>query len=138
MFPIRATGVSTKPIRKAAAAFIASLTADQTRRTVFDVDDPEWRTWVNVDNGIYVRVRCDACGEIVQARINPTSELSLLDDGEGYFVRKVLIGRQCYRPIEVELDEFIKAGGSAKCLTLRLDGEEAASWKHRTPADSAS
>ena len=27
------------------------------------------------------------------------------------------------------LTEFIKAGGSAKCLTLRLDGEEAASWK---------
>lgn len=26
------------------------------------------------------------------------------------------------------LDEFLKAGGSAKCLTLRLDGEEAASW----------
>ena len=28
----------------------------------------------------------------------------------------------------VELDEFIKAGGSAKCLTIRLDGEEAAGW----------
>lgn len=26
------------------------------------------------------------------------------------------------------LDEFLKAGGSAKCLTLRLDGEEAAGW----------
>jgi N-dimethylarginine dimethylaminohydrolase len=26
------------------------------------------------------------------------------------------------------LDEFLKAGGSAKCLTLRLDGEEAAEW----------
>jgi len=34
-----------------------------------------------------------------------------------------------YRPIEVELDEFLKAGGSAKCLTLRLDGEEAAGWR---------
>src|SRR4029077_10119220 len=55
LFPIRATGVSTEPIRKAAAAFIASLTPDQARRTVFDVEDPEWRTWVNVDNGIYVR-----------------------------------------------------------------------------------
>jgi N-dimethylarginine dimethylaminohydrolase len=33
-----------------------------------------------------------------------------------------------YAPIEVELDEFIKAGGSAKCLTLRLDGEDAAVW----------
>jgi arginine dihydrolase len=33
-----------------------------------------------------------------------------------------------YSPVEVELDEFLKAGGSAKCLTLRLDGEEAAPW----------
>ena len=29
----------------------------------------------------------------------------------------------------VELDEFLKSGGSAKCLTLRLDGEEAAVWQ---------
>jgi N-dimethylarginine dimethylaminohydrolase len=33
-----------------------------------------------------------------------------------------------YRSIEVELDEFLKAGGSAKCLTLRIDGEDAAGW----------
>jgi N-dimethylarginine dimethylaminohydrolase len=33
-----------------------------------------------------------------------------------------------YTPVAVELDEFLKAGGSAKCLTLRLDGEEAAVW----------
>jgi N-dimethylarginine dimethylaminohydrolase len=33
-----------------------------------------------------------------------------------------------YQPIQVELDEFIKSGGSAKCLTIRLDGEEAAAW----------
>ena len=33
-----------------------------------------------------------------------------------------------YEPTAVELDEFLKAGGSAKCLTLRLDGEEAAVW----------
>lgn len=31
-----------------------------------------------------------------------------------------------YATVAVELDEFLKAGGSAKCLTLRLDGEEAA------------
>jgi N-dimethylarginine dimethylaminohydrolase len=34
-----------------------------------------------------------------------------------------------YTPIATPLDEFVKAGGSAKCLTLRLDGEEAAAWK---------
>jgi N-dimethylarginine dimethylaminohydrolase len=35
-----------------------------------------------------------------------------------------------YLPVETPLDEFVKAGGSAKCLTLRLDGEEAAAWRH--------
>ena len=34
-----------------------------------------------------------------------------------------------YEPVGVELDEFHKAGGSAKCLTLRLDGEDAAVWE---------
>jgi N-dimethylarginine dimethylaminohydrolase len=33
-----------------------------------------------------------------------------------------------FEPVAIELDEFLKAGGSAKCLTLRLDGEEAAVW----------
>jgi N-dimethylarginine dimethylaminohydrolase len=33
-----------------------------------------------------------------------------------------------YQSMAVTLDEFLKAGGSAKCLTLRLDGEEAAVW----------
>jgi N-dimethylarginine dimethylaminohydrolase len=30
---------------------------------------------------------------------------------------------------ECPLSEFVKAGGSAKCLTLRLDGEDAAAWR---------
>ncbi len=34
-----------------------------------------------------------------------------------------------YETRETPLDEFVKAGGSAKCLTLRLDGEEAAAWR---------
>lgn len=33
-----------------------------------------------------------------------------------------------YQTHSTDLDEFIKAGGSAKCLTLRLDGESAAVW----------
>jgi N-dimethylarginine dimethylaminohydrolase len=40
------------------------------------------------------------------------------------------LARAGYTSHEVLLDEFLKAGGSAKCLTLRLDGEEAASWKY--------
>ena len=38
--------------------------------------------------------------------------------------------RHGFDTAETPLDEFVKAGGSAKCLTLRLDGEEAAAWKH--------
>ena len=55
LFPVRATGVSTEPVRVAADAFLASLTGTQAIRTVFAVDDAEWRRWSNVDNGIYVR-----------------------------------------------------------------------------------
>jgi N-dimethylarginine dimethylaminohydrolase len=40
-----------------------------------------------------------------------------------------------FTPHETPLDEFIKAGGSAKCLTLRLDGEDASSWKGRWPVE---
>jgi N-dimethylarginine dimethylaminohydrolase len=36
--------------------------------------------------------------------------------------------RAGFLPHESPLDEFLKAGGSAKCLTLRLDGEDAAVW----------
>ena len=40
------------------------------------------------------------------------------------------LARLGFKPKATPLDEFVKAGGSAKCLTLRLDGEEAAGWKH--------
>jgi hypothetical protein len=56
----------------------------------------------SADGGVYIRVKCNACGELIQARINPTSELSQADEG-GYYVRKVLVGRECFRPIEVQL-----------------------------------
>ena len=34
-----------------------------------------------------------------------------------------------YEPHATPLGEFVKSGGSAKCLTLRLDGEDAAAWR---------
>lgn len=37
--------------------------------------------------------------------------------------------RHGFHPVATPLSEFVKAGGSAKCLTLRLDGEDAAAWK---------
>jgi hypothetical protein len=53
LFPIRSTGVSTEPVRAAAEAFLGSLTVTQRAATVFPVDDPEWRKWMN--QHFYVR-----------------------------------------------------------------------------------
>jgi hypothetical protein len=53
LFPIRSTGVSTKPVRKAADAFLKSLSPEQRAKTAFAADDPEWRKWMN--QHFYVR-----------------------------------------------------------------------------------
>ena len=53
LFPIRSTGVSTGPVRQAASAFLASLSDAQRKKTIFPVDDPEWRKWMN--QHFYVR-----------------------------------------------------------------------------------
>lgn len=53
LFPVRSTGVSTGPVRDAARAFLAALTPAQRAKTVFPVDDPEWRKWMN--QHFYVR-----------------------------------------------------------------------------------
>ena len=81
LFPIRATAVSTEPIRLAAAAFIDSLSPTQLIRTMFAVDDAEWRRWSNVDNGLYVRqgvslkempvVQREAAMALVRASLSP-------------------------------------------------------------------
>ncbi len=44
------------------------------------------------------------------------------------------LARRGFRSHETPLSEFVKAGGSAKCLTLRLDGEEAADWAAAGPS----
>ena len=50
LYSIKSTGVSTAPVRKAAQAFLASLTPDERKRTVFPMDDDQWRKWENIDD----------------------------------------------------------------------------------------
>ena len=47
LFPISPTGVSTEPVRNAAERFIAALTSVQLTRTMFPIDDIQWRKWMN-------------------------------------------------------------------------------------------
>lgn len=47
LFPIRSTGVSTEPVRKAAVTFLDGLKEEQRKKTLFPVDSDEWRKWMN-------------------------------------------------------------------------------------------
>jgi hypothetical protein len=53
LFEISPTGVATESVRNAAEKFIASLTTVQLARTMFPVDDIQWRKWMN--QHFYVR-----------------------------------------------------------------------------------
>ena len=51
-------------------------------------------------------VKCNRCGEIIEGRIDMDNDLSLNDEGDGYIVRKGLIGsgeNHCFQQIEVEM-----------------------------------
>lgn len=47
LFKIESTGVTTEPVVEAAKKFLAGLNDEQRKRTVFAVDDREWRRWDN-------------------------------------------------------------------------------------------
>jgi uncharacterized protein DUF3500 len=53
LFGIHSTGVSTEPVRKAAESFLAALSEPQRAKTLYAVDDEEWRKWMN--QHFYVR-----------------------------------------------------------------------------------
>jgi Protein of unknown function (DUF3500) len=53
LFQISPSGVSTEPVRNAAEKFIASLNNVQLAKTLFPVDDIQWRKWMN--QHFYVR-----------------------------------------------------------------------------------
>ena len=48
LFPLRSTGVETRPMAEAAQAFLATLSPDQRAKAVFPLDAAERRTWINV------------------------------------------------------------------------------------------
>jgi hypothetical protein len=47
LFQISPSGISAEPVRNAAEKFIATLTSVQLVRTMFPVDDIQWRKWMN-------------------------------------------------------------------------------------------
>lgn len=51
------------------------------------------------------QVKCKRCSETIEGRVDLDNDLSLNDEGNGYLVRKGLIGsNRCFQQIEVELN----------------------------------
>ena len=50
-------------------------------------------------------VKCRRCGELIEGRVDLDNDLSLNDEGNGYLVRKTLMGsNRCFQQIQVELN----------------------------------
>jgi N-dimethylarginine dimethylaminohydrolase len=97
---------------------------------------------------IYYPAAFDEYGRKVLTETIPHLHAVAEDEARSFACNAVVVGRTVvtntgcpdlhrllktlgYDPVETPLSEFVKAGGSAKCLTLRLDGEEAAEWGRR-------
>lgn len=51
------------------------------------------------------QVKCKRCSEIIEGRVDLDNDLSLNDEGNGYLVRKTLMGsNRCFQQIQVELN----------------------------------
>jgi len=55
------------------------------------------------DDGVYVYVRSARSGEVIQVRIHRYNDLSQDEQGEGYHVRKVIVGDKSFDRIEAQL-----------------------------------
>lgn len=57
-------------------------------------------------NAYWIYAQCRRCGEPLKARINLMNDLSEAEDGEGWIVRKGLVGsgaNRCFQTVEVTL-----------------------------------
>ena len=60
------------------------------------------------DNALWLHVRCDRCGEVIDLRVDRRYDVAsnLLDPGEegpAYTMRKDVVGDRCFRRISVSL-----------------------------------
>ena len=105
LFGIRSTGVSTKPVMDAAAAFIAALTPEQRRATMFAVDDIEWRRWNNVHRAERAGVRFKEMTEDQRTRAFALLEAALSAKGLQK-TRSIMRLNETIAEITKRLDEY--------------------------------
>jgi hypothetical protein len=56
----------------------------------------------NDRDGLYIYVKLHRCDDVMQVRINVNNDLSMSDEGDGYWVRKLISG-QDYHCTQAEL-----------------------------------
>jgi hypothetical protein len=82
LFPVRATGISTRPLREAAAAFLAALDDAQRARACFGLDSDAWRRWSNIHPFLMRHgVSLDELSPAPRERALALLHASLSDDG---------------------------------------------------------
>lgn len=101
---------------------------------------------LTTDSAIYFPGAFDEYGKRALAELIPNLIEVAESDARSFGCNAVVVGQSIvtntgcddlslklkaegFEPIATPLSEYVKSGGSAKCLTLRLDGEEAAVWK---------
>lgn len=82
-------------------------------------------------NALYVYARPQYCQKIVEVRINLLNDLSMTDDGKGYFVRKLATATRCPFPAEIYIyfDKNRRMTGSNVEKGELVSEEEFLQWK---------
>lgn len=89
------------------------------------------------DRGIYFYVQPKMCQEIIQVRVDPMNELSRMDDGDGFYVRKLVSGHRC--PFQTELEIFFNKNRNVSNTQI-TNGTivEEAQWQAQQPSQTES
>ncbi len=125
LFPIRSTGVSTGPVRKAAKEFLAALTEPQRTRTKFAVDDIEWRKWMNQDFYVRQGVGFDEMSEPQKQKAFGMLKASL--SAKGLQLSKDIM-RLNYTLGELNNNDFVRYGEWQYWITIMGDPAGNGPW----------
>jgi Protein of unknown function (DUF3500) len=125
LYEIRATGVTTAPVREAAQRFIATLTGEQRANTLFPVEDIEWRKWAN--QHIYLR---QGLSFEQMAETQRSAALALL--GASLSARGLQLSRDIMRLNttlgELNDDNFLEYGEGKYFVTMMGEPSETEPW----------
>ncbi|GAB4514293.1 MAG: hypothetical protein OHK0046_16170 [Anaerolineae bacterium] len=92
------------------------------------------------NRGFYVYVRPKHCSELAEVRIDLYNDLSAVESGDGYFVRKTARAMRCPFPAEMTLyfDKNRNLTSSEITDGAFVTGDEYAAWRAEKDASAAS